>query len=188
MQQLTSLNKICPFYKGSKFVFLIILLLGLFQSCTKDNGTNKILAEEEEEQAATSSTPYVNVDAKLWPYFNRFEAEAAKRNVVVDLEAAKLVGRIQEISQEFVAGTCHFSPSHPNLVTIDKTFWETTGDKWREFVIFHELGHCYLGRDHHEGKFSNGVCASIMRSGIDGCNDNYSPNTRQYYLDELFKR
>jgi hypothetical protein len=53
-------------------------------------------------------------------------------------------------------------------------------------VVFHELGHCYLGRGHSEETHPNGVCKSIMRSGNGGCFDNYNSTTREAYLDELF--
>ncbi len=58
--------------------------------------------------------------------------------------------------------------------------------RFREFVVFHELGHCDLGRDHRDEAFDNGVCVSIMRSGLGDCRDYYHPRTREGYLDELF--
>jgi hypothetical protein len=57
----------------------------------------------------------------------------------------------------------------------------------KEYIVFHELGHCVLNRPHTEDSFSNGVCSSIMRSGNGGCYDYYNRFTRQYYVDELFE-
>jgi len=69
---------------------------------------------------------------------------------------------------------------------IDKAFFNQTSELLKEMVIFHELGHCVLFRGHREATYSNGTCASIMRSGVEGCRDNYRASTRAAYLDELF--
>ena len=41
-------------------------------------------------------------------------------------------------------------------------------------------------RGHLESSFNNGVCTSIMHSGLTNCNVAYNTNNRTYYLDELF--
>lgn len=69
---------------------------------------------------------------------------------------------------------------------MDETFWNTTSDRGKEFVVFHELGHCFLLRNHLEDTFLGGTCTSIMRSGTGSCRDNYGRLTRETYLDELF--
>ncbi len=69
----------------------------------------------------------------------------------------------------------------------------------REELVFHELGHCLLGRTaHRTSRLPNGEYASVMNgkeSGLysscvydigganNGCDDRYK---RTYYLDELF--
>ncbi|MEL6124666.1 MAG: hypothetical protein AAFR14_13205, partial [Bacteroidota bacterium] len=57
---------------------------------------------------------------------------------------------------------------------------------YREYIIFHELGHCVLFRDHVDACFANNTWTSIMRSGHGSCFDNYTSRTRPYYIDELF--
>ena len=71
-------------------------------------------------------------------------------------------------------------------MTIDKTFWNRSSELYKEFVVFHELGHCVLDRNHKEDKDSRGRCLSIMRSGLGDCLDAYSSANRTYYLNELF--
>ncbi len=93
---------------------------------------------------------------------------------------------LDEIEQDRVLGQCNYHRNHHNRVTVDESFWNTTSDRGREFVVFHELGHCFLLRDHREDIFLNGACTSIMRSGNGTCRDNYSRLTRDAYLDELF--
>ena len=157
----------------------VMVLLLLFSSCRKDNS---LVDTSTTEQVKT----YSNVSPNLWNYFQRFEEEALSRGFFVDLNQQELTAEIMEISEEGVAGTCTYSSLAPNHIVIDQSFWNQSGDLFREMVIFHELGHCVLFRDHREDAFANGACASIMRSGIGGCFDNYQQATRTYYLDELF--
>jgi len=97
------------------------------------------------------------------------------------------MAEIIEIEENGVAGTCSYGSHTPRFIEIDATFWNQTGDNFKEFVVFHELGHCVLLRGHREDAHSDGSCVSLMRSGLGGCIDNYRPSTREGYLDELFE-
>lgn len=46
-----------------------------------------------------------------------------------------------------VLGKC-VSYKNDNIVFIDPTFWASASDWDRRSVVFHELGHCILGRSH----------------------------------------
>ena len=141
--------------------------------------------EPEPEEEVTMKS-YANVDAALWPFFEAFEKEGEARGINVDLSLSLITGDIEEIAEQHVAGQCTYSSNHPNHVTIDLEFWENASDLFKEFIIFHELGHCYLARDHREDANANGTCKSLMRSGVEDCRDNYNVNTRDRYIDELF--
>ena len=129
---------------------------------------------------------YPDVDENLWIYFERFEKEAKTRGVTIDLAAEEISAVIEEIDEDRVAGQCNYNRLRPNHITIDESYWRKTGERYREFVVFHELGHCALFRAHREEATTQNVCLSIMRSGTGICFDNYNTRTRQEYLDELF--
>ena len=129
---------------------------------------------------------YPSVDADLWPYFESFEYEAALRNIPVDLARERIIGSIENISESNVVGQCSYGRYAHSHVVIDENFWSRANYFAREMIVFHELGHCFLFRDHREGRFENGSCISIMRSGLQSCRDNYHSRSREYYLDELF--
>lgn len=154
---------------------LFLLLLIFLTACKHD---------ADEQPIEIRDFPGVN--EALWPYFIKFEDEARSRGIDVDLKAAGIKGEIEHITEEGIAGTCHFNFREPNNLTIDEEFWNFADDLFREFIIFHELGHCFLFRDHREDEFTNRTCMSIMRSGGGGCRDNYTLSTRMSYLDELF--
>lgn len=164
-----ALKKILPF----SCLFLLIAL-----GCQRD--------EEVAIDATQQAKSYPNVNRELWIYFQRFEEEAARRGLEIDLVAEKITGVIENIPADRVLGSCNFRPNRPNHLIIDEEFWNAASDRFREFVVFHELGHCSLFRDHREDVLVNGACSSIMRSGTGNCRDNYTEFTRNFYLNELF--
>ncbi|GLR15866.1 hypothetical protein [Portibacter lacus] len=143
-----------------------------FASCNKDLG----FFEKE----------YPGVESELWEYYEEFEFQAEKRGLTLDLSNLKVNGEISEIEEPGVAGSCQYGSAINNHITIDKTFWDRSSNLNKEFVVFHELGHCVLFRGHDESQNSNGLCLSIMRSGIGTCIDAYSDANRESYLNELF--
>jgi hypothetical protein len=145
-----------------------------------------LLTCEEPQVIEPQPVKFPGVEPQLKAYFQRFEDEAAIRGLNVDLTDAGITAVIEEIDESNVLGRCSFPRAQPNRVTIDQRFWSRGSDLFREFVVFHELGHCYLFRPHLEDLLSNGACTSIMRSGNGLCLDNYSQRTRDFYIDELF--
>lgn len=71
-------------------------------------------------------------------------------------------------------------------IVIDKLFWNESSNNWREYVLFHEVGHCFLERAHYDASHQNGGRVSIMYSGLGGCIEAYGSNSRESYLEELF--
>jgi len=67
-------------------------------------------------------------------------------------------------------------------------FWETASFAEKEYVVFHELGHCALNRRHLDTKNADGTCLSMMQSGNGSCKMNYNAQNRSKYLDELFSQ
>jgi len=162
-----------------------LLWAGLLIACFTSCQTDPELALEPIPDSS-QSVIFPLADSALWTHFSEFEAEAEKRGWLIDLNELEISAAIVEISQEHVAGQCTYSSAAPGEVTIDKTFWNSASPLYREFVVFHELGHCVLGRGHEEGVNADGSCISLMRSGVEDCRDNYRGTTRDGYLDELF--
>lgn len=126
------------------------------------------------------------IDTELQTFVDNFEAEAISRGFDIDVEALGIQVELTDIDQNNVAGACYYSSEHPGRIEIDAPFYNSMSTLQREFVVFHELGHCVLARDHSEAQFNNGTCQSIMASGTGTCRDNYTIRTRTTYIDELF--
>jgi hypothetical protein len=163
-----------------QIIFPIAAGLLLLSSCEED------VLITSESYPDTSQRSFRSVHQDLWVHFENFEEEGALRNITVDLSREGIIGTIESINDDNVAGSCSYGGYSRSHVRIDEDFWNRASFFAREMIVFHELGHCFLFRDHLEGQFTDGSCKSIMRSGLQSCRDRYSSRTRDYYLDELF--
>ena len=129
--------------------------------------------------------------AEFDPYFERFQSYSKEygRDMSKDPQVDFL---FQDLETD-VVGACEQGPFHSPRVLIDPESWRTKSDAGREAIVFHELGHCVLGRDHRDGtmNMSNGgglrvarIPVSLMHlRGVPGAL--YSER-KDEYLKELF--
>ena len=158
-------------YRPTLFVSLVLL----FTSCQQE-------FTDQEDKFDLGG----DITSDLAPYFKSFQEEAEHRGILVDYTSANVTAEIKQIDEGSVAGTCTTNGHDLRHISIDQSFWSKASPLLREMVIFHELGHCILGRGHEEGRFDNGVCRSIMRSGLGTCADAYNVTNRDYFIEELF--
>ncbi|MBK26732.1 MAG: hypothetical protein CME70_22215 [Halobacteriovorax sp.] len=84
-------------------------------------------------------------------------------------------------------GVCFSYPDGRTEVIIRESWWNSASQALRESLLFHELGHCVLGRDHdNETVEVNGASrkSSMMNAVI--VNSNQYSQFRAGYLTELF--
>lgn len=151
---------------------------------------------------AVAPTLVYQVPAEIEVYVDKFIEEAKIRGI--DIKKENLLAEFFTVSQGDICGQCSQATNNPDKsqkkITIVKNTicWTSAKIQSRETLVFHELGHCWLGRMAHKDSFlPNGVAASIMSTR----NDNpYSPceyditgngdcdktARRKYYIDELF--
>jgi hypothetical protein len=137
------------------------------------------------------------IDPAFVPYVKMFEEEALKHGKAIKVQSNIVFGD---------PGKGHNGYCYWGNVTIDKTQWDSYGREAEKItLIFHELGHCELGRLHDDEILTEsktlcgytgivGECrpeihstswaVSIMHSDMG--NVKYIEHT-QAYLDELFK-
>jgi hypothetical protein len=101
------------------------------------------------------------------PYVWRFQGEAAARGVpapddditVVGLTDAGMKPYRDELGPR-VIGVCEIPAK---IVDISLSYWNQASETEREMLIFHELGHCILGRPHNiQRNVFTGIPMSIM--------------------------
>ncbi len=178
--------------KFAKWIVLgLIISLFSLQSCTDDTNDNLTIIDngggDRPLEIGTTTKSYPGVDEELWIYFERFENAGNNREMGVDLIEKGVTAELGEVDNNS-SGSCSYNSSHTfHHIVIDRGFWKDANVNMKEIILFHELGHCYLQRDHNEGSFNDGSCKSIMRSGHGMCWDNYHDGTLDYYMDELFE-
>jgi len=139
----------------------------------------------------------IDIAPSFQPYVDQFVAEASVRGIAIDFSDTGLKMYFRPLSlgtaaqcQELGNGS---SGSHQIL--FDENLWAITAPARKEFLVFHELGHCELGRQHVNTKFPNGEWQSMMQGRIDnaplsekeqGRPVNFYGFRKSYYLDELF--
>lgn len=164
-----SLWHVNPFHRGVSLICLTGFVFMGISSC----------ADEAAEDVRF-------VDESLQTYFDQFETEAALRGIDLDLDSMAIEGYLRLITTSSVIGQCAYHEDEPSTVIIDVVYWKTATDLEKEFLVFHELGHCALRREHLDDSDGHGNCISIMTSGIGGCDIRYTTSTREALLDELF--
>lgn len=131
---------------------------------------------------ATKLPSFQATDKAFTLYIGRFNAAWGKKSSTPI---------IFDDLKDDVVGECWKWPGYREI-RVDRKWWaeHELMDSMREELIFHELGHCELGRKHVEAviAFNDGVRgpASIMYPYTFGQLGQYVAH-REYYLQELFQ-
>lgn len=142
-------------------------------------------------------TPVYNVPEEIQPIIDAFIHEASIRGVNITIN--NLIVTYDDDPANAVCGSCNSSSPATDIQKIITL--KSGAPCWieqleLEALVFHELGHCILGRLHLNDQMPNGDPKSLMVENNVGVyapclyaiEDEPCDNTfkRTYYLDELF--
>ena len=132
------------------------------------------------------------VDTAFAGYLNRFNSIATIHGKNFNSKSTGLIIEFANLKDNN-AGLTHYET--PIRIEIDKTYWNDISkyagaDLMKEDLVFHELGHGLLNRNHLNTVLENDDWKSIMCGG-DKVNNrpwniNYRGIRRDYYIKELF--
>jgi hypothetical protein len=127
------------------------------------------------------------VDKDLETLVKSFVAEYNKRVDDKKIDTDIIVQFSDDLSRfgASVIGLCHRSYNSSPEVYILRSYFNDHEASLKEELVFHELGHCLLGRPHKNDVDSDGIPLSLMYPYILG-EETYNTNSREYYLSELF--
>jgi hypothetical protein len=139
--------------------------------------------------------PVVDIQKEYQDIVQLFLEEAQTRGITIFIDNLIVQSASDNISVCASCNSLDIESKIQKLITIKPTAcWDNP--EQREALIFHELGHCVLGRSHNTETLPNGDPKSLMVSGNIGV---YSPcnyaideedcnflHKRSYYIDELF--
>jgi hypothetical protein len=142
--------------------------------------------------AAPSSSPQVvSVQPQFSAFVSRFETVAAQQGR--PLKVTNLIIQTGDLpvaaNGDRERAVCETATGMTPTITVDNTAWAeiangAENDLDREELLFHEMGHCLLGRVHNHDLQSDGTPVTMMNPyRID--HDIYSDN-HAYYVNELF--
>lgn len=118
-------------------------------------------------------------------YTERFNAEVKARGYNLDI--TNLSVRFADASE--LAGNCGYGYTNPPRIEISNSdgCWHNRTDTEKEILMFHEMGHSILNRQHLNDTLPNGDYKSMMFGGNQFIvYYDFTPEKRKYYLDELF--
>jgi hypothetical protein len=106
-----------------------------------------------------------SIDPSLQPYVDNFAAKAQANGLSVTSSAIQVsmkFGSTQEFGAD-IAGDCSSGNgfSGPSVV-VDPTYWNASYEWYKQALVDHELGHCFLGRSHNENQDAAGCPTSLM--------------------------
>lgn len=147
------------------------------------------------EQCDTFSKKY-EVPKQFEIYVKLFEKEANlhERSLVIDnliMEFVEDYGSDKDTIGQCTLYMVNDKVLRPPKVTFKKDYWEKASKLEQELLVFHELGHCVLFKDHNDDTFfdehfNSHIPVSIMSSYIMW--EAYYKYYRETYLQELFSR
>lgn len=115
-----------------------------------------------------------SIDPQFYDYVNEFEHFSGRR-VMITIKFSELDG--------VIAGRCITGPSI--IVEIDYTLWFSRDKNFRDAVMWHELGHCILGRPHNDMILPSGIPVSVMNTYV--IRSEIFEANRDYYMRELMR-
>lgn len=130
----------------------------------------------------------VFIDNGLKSYYNDFKKQAAFYNVKYRTKLSAIYFSYNLPNN--VAGQCSYS-IFVRTLTVNANTWNTLTEEQKAMVVYHELGHCYLQREHIDEtqRFNllySKVCPkSIMYPNVDIIQDCLVDNW-EYYMLELY--
>lgn len=149
------------------------------------------------EKEALPMNGAIDIAPTFQPYVDQFIKEASIRGKEIDFSDTGLSIQFSELPLGTAAQCQELGDGSRgnHRILIDENLWAIAAPTRREFLVFHELGHCELDRRHQNDQLPNGEWQSMMQGTISnsplsdkerGRPVNFHGFRRDYYLNELF--
>jgi len=90
-----------------------------------------------------SACGHRTVDVSFQPYVADFNADAVRLGHSKKADSLSIVFGKMDVAE--TCGQCH-----DGMITINKDCWDVQTDTERKITLYHEFGHCVLGKSHVE--------------------------------------
>ena len=127
---------------------------------------------------------YNYLDSQFNPIIKSFIYEARLRGHLVDLTNVSMTfGNIRVKKSDRTVGYCARDPMGGMVIKINISTWDDLGPYQKEELVFHEMAHCLIGREHCR-KVDKVGPISIMFPQV--LSEAYYKEHREELVDELF--
>lgn len=130
----------------------------------------------------------LNIDPAFEPQFEAFQSDM--RDIGIEATIDDLSIQFGEPENIPICGIgavacCQTDGDTTPQITVKKQYWDNYNSTERELLIFHEMGHCVVGREHRTDVNSQGIPYSIMFpvSTASKLVDQYELTPRAYFLE-----
>jgi hypothetical protein len=130
------------------------------------------------------------VDSEFQPYVNSFVAQSQAQGLAVQVQDL-VVTMKPELDSDYEMGVCYSyvggvnGTNPPPTININSQFWVQLDDKWKEELVYHELGHCVLNRVHRPDEDQTNYLPLSIMNAYSFADDVYTANYTQY-MYEMF--
>jgi hypothetical protein len=126
-------------------LFLIILLGFWLTSCGIPLPLQKDLIVKDN----AAIRQFESTDPVFKEYIKKFEANGQKHHGDKNFSIGDIPINFGDTENPMFKGVCFEYSDGSKEIIVQKEWWDNVDHAYRESLIFHELGHCRLGRDHH---------------------------------------
>lgn len=166
-----------------KFKNLVLFAMAVMtlQSCGLPLHRDLVIKNKGEvRQFSTSNPVFANIVTQFEQYGKQYSGNP-------NFTVGDVPVNFGDTENEQFEGVCFSYGDGTTEVIIRESWWNSASQPMRESLLFHELGHCALGRDHDNSILEiMGIShkKSMMNSVI--VNSNQYTNHKAGYLTELF--
>lgn len=94
-----------------------------------------------------SACGQVYVDPEFQPYVDEFIEDAEYYNSNIEMLPHISISFVDEFENPFVLAQCNYTIYESN-VQVKRQSWDSANEFQRKLLVYHELGHCVLGKKH----------------------------------------
>lgn len=141
----------------------------------------------DRRQKTDESRQFATTDSAFATYVATFEQQGAQKTGNPDFRIGDIPINFGDTENPHFQGVCFEYSDGTKEIIIQKNWWDNVDQSYRESLLFHELGHCRLGREHDNTLVpsNDGDKKLSMMSAVIVNSNEYSAN-RDAYLTELF--
>lgn len=164
-------------------LFILATIAILTSSCGMP-----LIGKHVQKKSGTSRL-FASTDATFAPYVASFEAYGKNITSNQNFKVGDIPINFGTPENTSFQAVCYIYSNDAREIIVRKEWWDYASDSDKESIIFHELGHCRLNREHDDGDVEiagKSIKLSMMHHVI-VTGSSYTER-HSYYVDELFTK